>query len=261
MEQVEIIKLDLASGKAEKTTDCVAEEVPLQIFVNEEHSFVIWCSPMQYKELAVGYLLSEEILKSLSEIDEFTVDESKPRCKITLKADVDLAERLKFPRRHARVVPLIKASTSPYQRKERTPRVESSLKVKAQTILDCVIGMNKHATGFVKTGGFHDSAIYTADGALVAFAEDIGRHNTVDKVIGMGVLNNLNFGECFMTITGRVPGDMIFKAAKVGLPIVASMAAVLSSGINTAKKANIGLVGFVRGKRMNIYAGAERIIY
>lgn len=260
MKQVEIIRLDLATGKAQKTIDWVAEEVPLQIFVNEEHSFVIWCSPMQYKELAVGYLLSEEILKSVSEIDELTVDENKPSCKIRLKAYVDLAERLNFPRCHARVVPLIKASTSPYQRKERTPRVESKLKVKAQTIMNCIVEMNTHATGFVQTGGFHDSAIYKADGSLMAFAEDIGRHNTVDKVIGMGTLNNLNFGECFMTITGRVPGDMIFKAAKVGLPIVASMAAVLSSGIVTAKKANIALVGFVRGNRMNIYTGIERII-
>jgi FdhD protein len=77
----------------------------------------------------------------------------------------------------------------------------------------------------------------------------------------MGMLGNVNFGECFMVITGRVPGDMVFKAAKVGLPLVASMCSVLSSGIVTAKKANIALVGFVRGKRMNIYTGIERIIF
>jgi FdhD protein len=260
VQQIEIVKLDTSTGKAQKITDYVAEEVPLQISVNEAFHFVIWCSPMQYKELAVGYLLSEDLLKSVSEIEKVTVDENKPSCQFTLKADVDLAERMKFPRRHARVVPLIKASTSPYQRKETTPIVTSDLKVKAQTILDGVIQMNTRAKGFVQTGGLHDSAIYKADGSLVAFAEDIGRHNTVDKVIGMGMLDNVNFGECFMTITGRVPGDMIFKAAKVGLPLVASMCSVLSSGIATAKKANIALVGFVRGKRMNIYTGAERII-
>jgi FdhD protein len=261
MQQVEIVKLDVSTGKAQKTTDYVAEEVALQIFVNTEHSFVIWCSPMQFKELAVGYLLSEDILKSVSEIEEITVDESKPSCQIKVKPNVDVAERMKFPRRHARVVPLIKASTSPYQRREETPRVKSDLKVKAQTILDGVVEMNSRATGFVQTGGLHDSAIYKADGSLVAFAEDIGRHNTVDKVIGMGMLGNVNFGECFMVITGRVPGDMVFKAAKVGLPLVASMCSVLSSGIVTAKKANIALVGFVRGKRMNIYTGIERIIF
>ncbi len=261
MRQVDIIKLDLSTGKSQKTVDCVAEEVPLQIFVNTQYSFVIWCSPAQYKELAIGYLHSEDILKSVSEIEEITVDESKPSCRIKLKANVEVAERMKFPRRHARVVPLIKASTSPYQRKEATPKVESNLRVKAKTLLDCVVEMNTRAKGFVQTGGLHDSAIYKADGTLVAFAEDIGRHNTVDKVIGMGLLSKVNFGECFMAITGRVPGDMIFKAAKVGLPLVASMCSVLSSGIVTAEKANIALVGFVRGNRMNIYAGAERIIF
>jgi formate dehydrogenase accessory protein FdhD len=63
-----------------------------------------------------------------------------------------------------------------------------------------------------------------------------------------------------MIITGRVPGDMIYKAAKVGLPIVASVAAVLNSGISSAEKANIALVGFVRGQRMNVYTCPERII-
>jgi formate dehydrogenase accessory protein FdhD len=138
--------------------------------------------------------------------------------------------------------------------------VKSSLQVKAQVIFDCINDLNTRATGFKETGGLHDSAIYKADGSLVAFSEDVGRHNTVDKVIGMAALNKANFNECFMTITGRVPGDMIYKAAKVGIPLVASMAAVLSSGIVAAEKSNIGLVGFVRGKRMNIYTGAERII-
>jgi formate dehydrogenase accessory protein FdhD len=73
-------------------------------------------------------------------------------------------------------------------------------------------------------------------------------------------LAKTDFSQCFMIITGRVPGDMIYKAAKVGLPIVASVAAVLNSGVSSAEKANITLIGFVRGKRMNIYTGAERII-
>lgn len=260
MRQVDILRLDLTTGKAEKTTDYVAEEVPLQISVNETYSFVIWCSPMQFKELAVGYLLAEDVLKSVEEIEEVTINEATFACSIKLKADVDVNERMKHSRVHWRVIPLIKASTSPYQRREKIPIVQSVLKVKAQLIFDCVTQMNNRAKGFLQTGGLHDSAIYKGDGSLIAFSEDVGRHNTVDKVIGMAALNKVDFGECFMTITGRVPGDMIFKAAKVSIPIVASTAAVLSSGIVSAEKANIALVGFARGKRMNIYTGAERII-
>ncbi len=258
MRSAEMIKLNLSTGKAEKTIDYVASEVPFQLTVNSNYSFLVWCSPTQLKELAVGYLLTEDIIKSVDEIQEILLDEDKYTCKIKLKDSINMEERLSG---HAKIVSLIKKSTSPYQRDEKIQKVESKLKVKAEIILKSVTAMNTLAKGFVKTGGLHDSAIYKSDGSLVAFAEDIGRHNTVDKVIGMAALNKVDFSECFMAITGRVPGDMIYKAAKVGLPIVASMAAVTSSGIASAKKANIALVGFVRGERMNIYAGAERIIF
>jgi FdhD protein len=261
MRQVDILRLDLAAGKAEKTTDYVAEEVPLQISVNTTYSFVIWCSPSQFKELAVGYLLAEDVLRSVDDIKELTVNEDKFTCRITLNEDVDVNERMKHSRAHWRVIPLIKASTSPYQRREKIPVVQSKLKIKAQVIFDCIKELNKHAKGFQQTGGLHDSAIFKGDGSLVAFSEDVGRHNTVDKIIGTAVLNKVDLSECLMTITGRVPGDMIFKAAKVGIPIVASMTAVLSSGIASAEKANITLVGFVREKRMNIYSCPERIIF
>jgi len=259
MRQVNIVRLDLATGKAEKTVDCVAEEVPLQISINSVYSLVVWCSPSQLKELAVGYLLAENILTSVDEIKQVAINEKEFTCQVTLNPKVDVDERMKNLPLRKRVVPLIKASTSPYQRLDKTPKVTSKLEIKAQLLLESISDLNSRATGFKETGGLHDSAIYKSDGSLVAFAEDVGRHNTVDKVIGAAALNKIDFGNCFMTITGRVPGDMIYKAAKVGIPIVASMAAVLSSGISSAEKANIALVGFIRGKRMNIYTGWERI--
>jgi FdhD protein len=90
-------------------------------------------------------------------------------------------------------------------------------------------------------------------------AEDVGRHNAVDKVIGMAALNQTKFSDCFLTSTGRLSGDIVFKASKVGLPIVASLGAALDSGVAMAAAANLTLAGFVRGKRMNIYNAPERI--
>jgi FdhD protein len=261
MRQVDMTRLDLSTGKAESMKDCVAEEVPLQITLNGTYSFIIWCSPSQFKELAVGYLLAEEILHSVDEIQAVTSDEKKNSCTVQLVADVDLDERMKNSRRSTRIIPLIKASTSAYQKDEKLPKVTSKLKIKSQTILDAIAQMNAKAKGFKETGGLHDSGIFTSKGTMVAFSEDVGRHNTVDKVIGQASLAHVDFSQCFMIITGRVPGDMIYKAAKVGLPIVASVAAVLNSGIASAEKADITLVGFVRGTRMNIYTCPERIVW
>jgi FdhD protein len=260
MRQVKMTRLDLEKSTAEKTVDCVAEEVPLQITVNGAYSFVIWSSPSQFIELAVGHLYADDILQDADEIEKISEDDTKNLCIVQLKSSVDLEERLKNQRKGTRIVPLIKASTSAYQHDDKIAAIKSPLKIKAQTILDAINQMNTKAKGFKETGGLHDSGIFKADGTMVAFSEDVGRHNTVDKVIGEALLKKVAFSECFLFITGRVPGDMIYKAAKVGLPIVASVAAVLNSGVSSAEKANITLVGFVRGKRMNVYTCPERII-
>lgn len=260
MRQVVMTRLDLSTGTTTKMCDFVAEEVPLKIILNDTYSFVIWCSPSQFKELAVGYLFAEEILYTIDEIDSITCDETKNICNVQFKTDLNLDDRMENRRWSARIVPLIKKSTSTYQRDDKIANVTSNLTVKAQTILTAICELNENANSFKATGGLHDSGIFKADGTLIAFSEDVGRHNTVDKVIGQGLLAKINFAQCFIIITGRVPGDMIYKTAKAGIPIVASVTAVLNSGISSAQKANITLAGFAREKRINIYTNQKRIL-
>lgn len=257
--QVNIIKLDLSTGKSQKIADYIAEETPFYLFVNTTFWATILCSPTDLRELAVGHFLSEGILKSTEEIEEIVLKEPEGTCYIKLKPDINVEDRVKISRLHARVIPSACGSGSPYQYTGKTPKVKSNLKVKAQVIFDSVNQLNFKAEGFRRTGGLHVAAIYKADGQLVALAEDVGRHNAVDKVIGMAALNKVDFGECFLALSGRMSGDVAFKAAKVGLPIVASLAAALSSGIAMAESADLTLAGFVRGKRINIYTCPERI--
>ena len=257
---MKVVKLDLSTGKAQEITDYVAEEKPLYLFVNTTFWATILCSPMNLKELAVGHLLSEGVLKSIEEITEIVLKETESTCYVKLKAGINVEDRVKLSRLHMRVIPSACGSGSPYQYSGRTPTVESNLKVKAQIIFDSVNQLNFKAEGFIKTGGFHVAAIYKAGGTLVALAEDVGRHNAVDKVIGMVALGKFDFGACFLALSGRMSGDVAFKAAKVGLPIIASLATALTSGIATAEASNVTLAGFVRGKRMNIYTRPERII-
>jgi FdhD protein len=249
LRQVNIIKLDLSTGKSQTLTDYIAEEKPFYLFVNTTFWATILCSPTNLKELAVGHLLSEGVLKSTEELREVVLEEPKSTCHVKLKAGINVEDRVRLSRLHMRVIPSACGSGSPYQYTGPTPNVKSNLTVKAQIIFDSVHQLNFKAEGFRQTGGLHVAAIYKADGSLVALAEDVGRHNAVDKVVGMAALGGVDFGACFLALSGRMSGDVAFKAAKVGLPIIASLATALSSGIATAEASNVTLVGFVRGKR------------
>jgi FdhD protein len=258
--QVDIIRVEVPTGEVQKKPDFIAEELPLHLFVNTTFWATILCSPTHLKELAVGHLLSEGVLKSIVEIEEVELKEKENSCHIKLKQGINVEERVKLSRLHTRVIPSACGSPSPYQYVGKIPQVNSDLKVKAQVIFESVNQLNFKAVGFRQTGGLHVAAVYKADGSLIALAEDVGRHNAADKAIGMAALNKVVLSECFLASSGRLSGDMTFKAAKVGIPIIASIAAALSSGIDAAEKTNVTLVGFVRGRRLNIYTFPQRII-
>jgi FdhD protein len=259
--QLEIIRVDLPTKNILKIGDFVAEESPLHLFVNNTFWATILCSPTHLEELAVGHLLSEGILKSIEEIDEIELKDKKENsCYVRLKQGIHAEDRVKLSKLHSRVIPSACGSPSPYQYIGVTPKVSSTLKVKAQVIFESVNQLNFKAVGFRQTGALHVAAVYNVEGLLLELAEDVGRHNAADKVIGMAALNKVPLGECFLASSGRLSGDMTFKAARVGIQLIASLAAALSSGIEAAEKTNITLVGFVRGKRFNIYTSPKRII-
>jgi FdhD protein len=235
--QVDITRLDLSTGTAQKVTDFVAEEVPLYLFVNKSFWVMILCSPSNLKELGVGHLLSEGILKSVAEIEEVTLKEAENSCFVQLKSGIDVEERIRLSRLHTRVICSACSSSVPYQYARKPAKVTSKLTVRAQVIFNAVTELNSKAELYKKTGAVHVAAICKTDGNTIAIAEDIGRHNAVDKT-----------------------SDVVFKVAKVGLPIVASFGAALDSGIAMAEQTNLTLIGFIREKRMNIYTVPDRII-
>ncbi|MEM2937156.1 MAG: formate dehydrogenase accessory sulfurtransferase FdhD [Candidatus Bathyarchaeia archaeon] len=254
-----IVKIDIATKKAEKVVDYVAEEKPLHIFINKAHYATVFCSPKELKELAVGLLLSEGIIKTVEEIAEITFEESGI-CSVNLKPIINLEARLKITHRPSHIIPSVCGGPYQPQAIKQLKKIESTLKFKAETIQKCVNNLNSMAETFRKTGGVHAAAIYNGEGTLLALAEDVGRHNAVDKVIGACALKKVDFSQCFLTLSGRLTGDIVLKAARVGIPLIASLAAALDSGITIAKETNLTLIGFVRGKRMNVYTVPERIL-
>jgi formate dehydrogenase accessory protein FdhD len=131
--------------------------------------------------------------------------------------------------------------------------------VKADVVSESTRRLNTIAEAFRRTGGVHVAALYTADGELVDCAEDVGRHNAVDKVIGSCALRKRDLSKCFLASSGRLTGDIVLKAARMKIPVVSSLAAATDSGIEVAKRAGVTLIGFVRGQRMNVFTFPERV--
>jgi len=109
-----------------------------------------------------------------------------------------------------------------------------------------------------KTGGVHCSVLFS-NGNIVSKSCDIGRHNTVDKLVGYAALNGIDLSECYIACTGRQPSGMISKSANAGIPIIISRAASTDQGILTADQTGITLICFSRGERFTIYTHPERV--
>ena len=125
-------------------------------------------------------------------------------------------------------------------------------------IRDLYHEFQKKSEGYKSTGGVHSAAL--ADNShILVFTEDIGRHNAVDKVIGYALLENIPFPGKIMLASGRLSSDIVSKCARCGIPVIVSRAAPTSLAVEIADASGLTLVGFVRGDRMNIYTGTQRI--
>ena len=139
----------------------------------------------------------------------------------------------------------------------KLPKISSNLKIDAGDIfsgLKSLLNSDLHRM----TGGVHIVGLFHKE-ALICISEDLGRHNALDKVIGCGLIKNVDFKETFVTCTGRISFDMALKCSVANIPIITSRGATTSLAIEIAKKTGLTTVGFVRGRRMNIYTSGERI--
>lgn len=265
MKEVQISRIDISAQKIEPKRDFVAEERPLHIFLNQTHYVTILCSPNQLKELAVGHLLSEGVLKSIDDMREIRLDRDG-KCRVRLKPGVDAKKRISVSQPFARLIVSSCGSPDYWPLSKLIDRLDLSevplgLTVEARIVLESVKRLNTLAETFRKTGGVHVAALYSANGELRTLAEDVGRHNAVDKVVGLNALKGLNFEDCFLTSSGRLTGDIALKSARMRIPIIASMTAATDSGVDAAQRTGLTLVGFARGKRLNVYTHPQRIVF
>ena len=126
-------------------------------------------------------------------------------------------------------------------------------------IRDLSISLNKASMTYRTTGGTHSAALFSTEGELLIYSEDVGRHNAVDKAIGSSLLGEVQLDNKILAVSGRLSEELVFKCARARMPLVMSLSAPLSRGLELAKMAGITLIGFARGDRFNVYTHPHRI--
>lgn len=257
VKKVKIYRYNIGEG-VRQIEDEIALDEAVCIYVNMEYYRTLIASPDMVEELGAGHLLCEGVIDSLEEIQSIEVASGK--IYVDLKREVDLGS-VHQVRRDIITTACGAPNTPTNQSVLKSLRVDSDVSVSAQEILGMVKGLNVRDSVFRRTGGTHIAMLYQSGGEEVSFAEDVGRHNAVDKVIGDGMLRGVDLGCCVLVSSGRQSGEMVLKAARAGIPVVVSRSAPIESGRRVAQETGITLVCFVRGRRMNIVIHPRRVTY
>jgi FdhD protein len=250
-------------GEPGVSSDRVAVEAPLEVRVNGQPFSVIMRTPGADRELALGFLLSEGLIRGRADVVRVDVDEPASIANVIFdrgRADA-VAEALGQRRQVAmnsscglcgrRSLESLEMSAPPFVREwSIEPAIIDGLPATLQAA----------QPAFAQTGGLHAAGLFDLDGTLVASAEDVGRHNAVDKLVGrMFEAGRLPLSRSLLLVSGRSSFEIVQKAWLAGMPLVAAVSAPSSLAVDLARQAGMTLLGFVRDGRFNIYAHPERV--
>ncbi len=248
------------SGQSEESTGIsapaleVSQEVPVELSING-HKATLLCTPTDLKALALGWLFTQGLIEGLQEIGSLAVCDDLR--KIVARTDRDLWEE-RGGLSQVLTSGCGGGSILGEVLTEILPPVESDLTLSAGKLRLLVRDMLDRSLLYKERGGIHCAGL--ADGQGVRFvAEDVGRHNAVDKVIGMGLEAGADFSRSIITSTGRITSEMILKGARAGVPIVASLSIPSDLALEIAEREGITLVGRAAGSRMRVYCHRERL--
>jgi FdhD protein len=243
-----IIKFQGTSS--EEVEDRLAVEKKLVISAQGKEILSLYCTPMMVNELVAGLLMTEGVVSSKLSPEKMTiVDGDDITVDLSVVGDIS-PERLTTAR-------CLGGFT--VQKKRSFEKIHDDFSLTVEALKNLFDDFQQRSELFKMTGCFHSAAI--SDGkAILSFAEDIGRHNAVDKVIGDVLLKDIPLTGKALLVSCRISSEIISKCSRWGLPILASRSAPTDLAIEIAEMSGMTLVGFVRGDRLNIYSNPQRII-
>ena len=243
-------------GQFDEVEDWVGEEGLVSVEIAPRGGFSAVMTPHQVREFVYGHLLSEGLIRVREDV-------------LTYEEEVDAA--VGFPGEAVRVVIRLREVPSSPPAKDliwtacgdgtlpapALPPLAPRPWVRPEALLALSALAAGEVEGFRLTGAYHYAFLFDPAPCLRHAAGDIGRHTAVDKVLGAELLGEGRFAERILLTTGRISADLVVKCLRAGIPVLASQGAALLGAIAVARRHRLGLIGFLRGKRFNVYSGRE----
>jgi len=228
-------------------------ETPVSLTVNGQVWLTFMCTPVNLEAMSVGFLYNEGLIESMEEVADVRV------CEHGDNVDVWLNSSVEQPQSWRRT----SGCTGGVTAVDALARVDVSFdieqpRIPVETVGHLVDMLLESQELYRETGGVHTSVL--GDGEKIVFVgEDIGRHNTLDKIAGLCLMNNVWPETRILLTTGRISSEMLQKAARLQVPILISRTSPSSLSIEMAERYGITLIGYARRDRFNVYSNAQRV--
>jgi len=242
------------STRNEPTDGSVIVETPVSLTVNGEAWVSFMCTPVLLEAMAVGFLFNEGVIDAMDEVSDVRVCEHGDNVDVWLNHAVDKPTKWTRTSGCSGGMTAVESIARP-----RAVSAPNGLVLPASGISHLVEMLFDAQDLYRETGGVHTSALTDGE-RIILSAEDIGRHNTLDKIAGMCLMQNVWPERRILITTGRISSEMLQKAVRLGASILISRTSPSSLSIELAEKWGITLIGYARRNRFNLYAHSERIL-
>ena len=253
----EIIIEKFYEDKIETLEDFVIKEDKIEFFLNGKKFLSVMSIALHQDAHIVGFLLSEAVINDFSDIQSINISEDG--LKVEVIANVSDEGYANLFKEKTLTSGCCIGVTGNAEKVFDCAFINSDYKIKSKDILVNMRLFNNSSKLFDNTGCVHKAELVLEDGTIYV-AEDIGRHNAIDKVIGLATINKKDVKRSVLYATGRLSMEMVVKCVMHKIPIVVSKAAVTFQGIKSANEHGITLIGFARGTKMNVYTHSGRVI-
>ncbi len=235
----------------------MAVEVPLTFVVNGHEMATLMCTPSHLKAYTCGFLFTSGIIHAADDILEWDCDEKRWRVDVRVKhfTDPELLGQRVYTSGCGKGV----MYTSMIELASRRP-IQTHAKISGQAIIDAMGWLARCSDLHTKTGGVHSAAVSINNAMPEFHIDDIGRHNAVDKIIGTLLQDNIDTENLMLLGTGRISSEILHKARRLSIPVLASRGAPTHQSVLLAKEMGMTIVGFVRPTNFAVFTHPERIV-